>query len=141
MLWIICIIFITVLIFFIRFIRAFYEQRRFIKSQGGIVVIYETLIDDLLKYQSARITENSKDNIIIGGTFTDSISKRECGLWSVMIQPTFKLLHIEYKAYNNQKGGMNTKKEWNFPINMSQEDMLTIIKKKADEWEVYGIFK
>lgn len=141
MIWVVGIIVITVLIFFIRFIRAFYEQRRFIESQGGIVTIYKTLIDNLLTYQSARITENTKDDVIIGGTFTDQTSKRECGLWIVIIQPTFRLLHVEYKAYNNLQGGMNAKKSWDFPTSMSQEDMLAIIKKKVDEWEVFCVYK
>ena len=36
---------------------------------------------------------------------------------------------------------MTSKQMWDFPINMPQEQILSVIKKKADEFEVYGVFK
>jgi hypothetical protein len=48
---------------------------------------------------------------------------------------------VKYQARNDLEGGEIAKQVWNFPINMSQEDMLSIIKKKADEWDIYGIVK
>jgi hypothetical protein len=48
---------------------------------------------------------------------------------------------VKYQAHIDLEGGENSKKMWDFPISMSQEEMLTVIKKKADEWDIYGIVK
>ena len=141
MMWIIIIIIAIVVWVFIRFLLDFNRQRSAIASHGGIKTIYKPLIDGLLEYSSARIVQDKKDFVTIGGTFSDPIFNRECGLWSVIIQPTFKTLSVKYQARNDLEGGETAKQIWNFPINMSQEDMLSIIKKKADEWDIYGIVK
>ena len=94
-----------------------------------------------MEYPSARIIQDKKDLITIGGTFTDPIFNRECGLWSVIIQPTFKTLNVKYQAHTDLGGGESSKKMWDFPISMSQEEILTVIKKKTDEWDMYGIIK
>ena len=119
----------------------FNKQRSVIASKGGIKTIYKSLIDGLLEYHSARIIQDKKDFITIGGTFTDPIFNRECGLWSVSIQPTFKLLNIRYQAHIDLGGGRTAKQMWDFPINMPQDEILSVIKKKADEFDVYGIYK
>ena len=139
--WIVIIIFVVIVCIFIRFLADFIKQRNAIAARGGVKVIYKTLIDNLLEYHSARIVQDKTDFVTIGGTFTDPISNRECGMWSVIIQPTFKTLNIKYQAHNDLGGGETVRKTWDFPINMSQIEMLSIIKKEADKWELYGIFK
>lgn len=126
---------------FIRFLMDFNKQRNVIAAKGGIKTIFKPLIDGLLEYRSARIIQDKKDFVTIGGTFTDPIFNRECGLWSVIIQPTFKLLNVKYQARIDFGGGETAQQMWDFPIDMPQEDMLSVIKKKADEFEVYGVFK
>lgn len=138
--WILVVIAIVVWIF-LRFLMDFIKQRNVIAANGGIKTIYKPLIDGLLEYRSARITQDRKDFVTIGGTFTDPIFNRECGLWSVIIQPTFKLLNVKYQAHIDLGGGETAKQIWDFPINMPQEEILSVIKKKADEFEAYGVFK
>lgn len=139
--WIIIIVIVAVVWLFIRFLMDFNKQRNVIAAKGGIKTIYKPLIDGLLEYRSARIIQDKKDFITIGGTFTDPIFNRECGLWSVIIQPTFKLLNVKYQAHIDLGGGETAKQMWDFPINMPQEEILTVIKKKADEFDAYGVFK
>lgn len=139
--WILLITVAIVAWIFIRFLIDFNKQRNVIAANGGIKTIYKPLIDGLLEYRSARVIQDKKDFITIGGTFTDPIFNRECGLWSVCIQPTFKLLNVKYQAHIDLGGGKTAKQMWDFPINMPQEEMLLVIKKKADEFEVYGVFK
>lgn len=126
---------------YIRFLMDFNKQRNVIAAKGGIKTIYKPLIDGLLEYRSARIIQDKKDFVTIGGTFTDPIFNRECGLWSVIIQPTFKLLNVRYQAHIDLGGGETAKQMWDFPINMPQDEILSVIKKKADEFEAYGVFK
>lgn len=125
----------------VRFIFAYIKQRKNISSKGGIKTIYKTLINGLLEYHNARIIQDKADFFTIGGTFIDPFYYRECGLWSVIIQPMFKVLNVKYQAHIDLDGGKTVKKEWNFPVNMAQEEILTIIKKEADKWNVFGIIK
>ena len=141
MVWILVVIAVIVAWVFIRFLMDFNKQRNVIVAKGGIKTIYKPLIDGLLEYRSARIIQDKKDFVTIGGTFTDPIFNRECGLWSVIIQPTFKLLNVKYQAHIDLGGGETAKQMWDFPINMPQEEILSVIKKKADEFEAYGVFK
>ncbi len=141
MVWVLVFIAVIVAWVFIRFLMDFNRQRDVIAAKGGIKTIYKLLIDGLLEYRSARIIQDNKDLVTIGGTFTDPIFNRECGLWSVIIQPTFKLLNVKYQAHIDLGGGETTKQMWDFPIDMPQEEILSVIKKKADEFEVYGVFK
>lgn len=141
MIWIIGVIAIAILFVFIKFLLDYSKQRSVIESKGGVLTIYRTLINGLLEYQSARIIQNEIDLVTVGGTFVDPIYSRECGLWSVIIQPTFKTLNVQYQAHTDLGGGESSKKMWDFPISMSQDDILKVIKKKADEWETYGILK
>lgn len=126
---------------YIRFLMDFNKQRNVIAAKGGIKTIYKPLIDGLLEYRSARIIQDKKDFVTIGGTFTEPIFNRECGLWSVIIQPTFELLNVKYQAHIDLGGGETAKQMWNFPINMPQDEILSVIKKKADEFDAYGVFK
>ena len=139
--WIIVFIIIVVVWVFIRFLMDFNKQRNDIAAKGGIITIYKPLIDGLLEYRSARIIQDKKDFVTIGGTFTDPIFNRECGLWSVIIQPTFNTINVKYQAHIDLDGGETAKQMWDFPINMPQEEILSVIKKKADEFDVYGVFK
>ena len=139
--WVIIIVIVAVAWLFIRFLMDFNKQRNVIAAKGGIKTIYKPLIDGLLEYHSAQIIQDKKDFVTIGGTFTDPIFNRECGLWSVIIQPTFKLLNVKYQAHIDLGGGETAKQMWDFPINMPQEEILTVIKKKADEFDAYGVFK
>lgn len=141
MAWIITFITIVIIWFFVRFLMDYNKLKDNIIAQGGMKTIYKPLIDGLLQYPSARIIQDQKDLITIGGTFTDPIFNRECGLWSVIIQRTFTTLNVKYQAHHDLDGGESAKKNWDFPPNTNQEEMLSIIKKKTDEWEVYGIFK
>ena len=141
MVWILVAIAVIVALVFIRFLMDFKKQRDVIASKGGIKTIYKPLIDGLLEYRSARIIQDKKDYVTVGGTFTDPILNKECGLWSVIIQPTFKLLNVKYQAHIDLEGGESANQMWVFPNNMPQEEMLSVIKKKVDEFEVYGVFK
>lgn len=139
--WIFILLVLAVVWVCVKFLVDFAKQRSVIASQGGIKTIYKPLIEGLLSYSSARIIQDKKDFITIGGTFTDPIFNRECGMWSVIIQPTFKTLTVKYQAHTDLGGGETSRKLWNFPINMNQREILDIIKRKADEWKIYGIFK
>ena len=139
--WIVIFVVIAVLWLFIRFMISFNKQRSDIAAKGGIKTIYKPLIDGLLEYRSARIIQDKKDFVTIGGTFTDPIFNRECGLWSVIIQPTFKTLNVKYQAHIDLGGGETAKQMWDFPIDMSHEEILSVIQKKIDEWNKYGILK
>lgn len=141
MVWIFVVITAAIAWVFIKFLMDFNRQRNIIAAKGGIKAIHKPLIDGLLEYRSARIIQDKKDFVTIGGTFTDPIFNRECGLWSVIIQPTFKMLNVKYQAHIDLGGGETAKQMWDFPINMPQEEILSVIKKKADEFEVYGVFK
>lgn len=124
-----------------KFIYANVKHKKKIIAQGGIKTIYKGLIDGLLAYRSARIIQNNILFVTIGGTFVDPIFNRVCGKWSVIIQPTFNILNVKYQAYTDLGGGETAKKTWDFPTNMNQEEILAIIKREADKWNEYGIFK
>ena len=141
MIWVLVFIAVIVAWVFIRFLMDFNRQRDVIAAKGGIKTIYKPLIDGLLEYRSACIIQDQKVLATIGGTFTDPIFNREGGLWSVIIQPTFKLLNVKYQAHIDLDGGETARQTWDFPVDMSQEEILSVIKKKADEWNIYGIFK
>ena len=138
--WLVGFIIFSIVCHLIRFIFAYTKHRKGISSKGGIKTIYKTLVNGLLEYRSARIIQDKTDFVTIGGTFEDVSSNRECGLWSVIIQPTFKVLNVKYQAHIDF-GGKSARQEWHFPINMPQEEILTIIKKEADQWDMYGIIK
>lgn len=141
MVWIVSIIIVVSFFVFIKFLMDYYKLRSSIASQGGIKTIYKSLVDGFLQYQSARILQDQTDLITIGGTFTDPIFNRECGLWSVIIQLAFTTVNVKYQAHHDLDGGETAKQVWDFPPNMNQEEMLTIVKQKADEWDIYGIVK
>lgn len=126
---------------FFRFILAYIKLRNEISAKGGPKVICDILINGLLNsYSSARVIQDKKMFVTIGGTFTDPIFKRECGRWSFIIQPAF-MLNIKYRAYTDLGGGEVAKQMWDFPIDMNQEEILAVIKEKADQWDIYGIYK
>lgn len=139
--WVVIIIVVFVVCELILFLKEFRKQRNSIAANGGIKNVYKVLLDGLLEYSSARIIQDKKDYLTIGGTFTDVIINRECGVWSVIIQPTFNTLNVRYRAHIDLEGGEDAKENWNFPISMSQEEMLSVIKKKADEFKAYGLLK
>lgn len=139
--WIVSIVVFVIAWVFVKFLGDLSKQSRAIESQGGIKNIYKQLIDGLLKYPSAEIIQENKHFITIGGSFIDPINSRVCGQWGVVIQPTFKILNVQYKAHIDLGGGENSKQMWDFPINMNQEEILAIIKKKVDEWDIYGVVK
>lgn len=142
MIWIIIIVIILVVVWsFIRFFMDYGKLKNTISSRGGVKTIYKPLVDGLLQYPSARILQDQTDLITIGGTFTDPIYNRECGLWSVIIQLAFTTLNVKYQAHHDLDGGEKAKQVWDFPPNMNQEEILTTIKRKADEWDIYGIVK
>lgn len=141
MVWIVSIIIVVSFFVFIKFLMDYNKLRSSIASQGGIKTIYKSLVDGFLQYQSARILQDQTDLITIGGTFTDPIFNRECGLWSVIIQLAFTTVNVKYQAHHDLDGGETAKQVWDFPPNMNQEEMLTIVKQKADEWDIYGIVK
>lgn len=142
MIWIIIIVIILAVVWsLVRFFIDYSKLRSSISSRGGVKTIYKPLVDGLLQYSSARILQDQTDLVTIGGTFTDPISNRECGIWSVIIQLAFTTLNVKYQAHHNLDGGETAKQVWDFPLNMNPEEMLTVIKKKADEWDIYGIVK
>ena len=141
MVWIVSIIIVVLLFVFIKFLMDYSKLRSTIASQGGIKTIYKMLVDGLLQYPSARILQDQTDLITIGGTFTDPILNRECGLWSIIIQLAFTKLNVKYHAHIDLEGGETVEQMWDFPINMPQDEILSVIKKKSDEFDVYGVFK
>ena len=141
MTWIFIFIIALVVWMLVSFFINYNKQRKAITAKGGLKTIYKPLIDGLLEYRSARIIQDKTDYITIGGTFTDPIYNNECGLWSVIIQPSFKVLNVKYQAHLNLGGGETKKQMWDFPIDMPLDKILLIIKKKADEFDVYGVFK
>lgn len=141
MVWVLIIIAVVIAWVFIRPLMFINKQRDIIAAKGGIKTIYKPLIDGLLEYQSARIIQDRRDFVTIGGTFTDPIFNRECGLWSVIIQPTFKILNVKYQANIDLGGGKTAKQMWDFPNSMSQDEMLAIIKQEVNRWDIHGIVK
>ena len=149
MIWnIISIILIIIVGLFVKFFIALEKQRRMIASQGGISIRYKHLVDGLLACPGARVIQDNKyiPFINIAGHYKDPImNDRECGYWSVTIQPVFKFLYIEYKAHNDLEGGIeggtNAYKKWNFPIDMDQKEILAIVTEEANEWNKFGIFR
>ncbi len=137
----ILVVVIFILFFFSKFYFALRKDKKYIRSKGGMKVMYNVLINGLLQYQSARIVQDETNLITIAGSFTDPIMSRTCGLWSVIIQHSFNILTIRYRAHIDLGGGEAAKQMWDFPINMPQEEILSAIKKKADEFVVYGVFK
>ena len=141
MTWVITFIVVAIIWFIVRFLMDYKKLKDNIVAQGGMKTIYKPLIDGLLQYPSARILQDQKDLVTIGGTFTDPIFNRECGLWSVIIQRAFTTLNVKYQAHHDLDGGETAKQVWDFSPNLNQEEMLAIIRKKADEWDIYGIVK
>lgn len=135
------IVLIVIVFFLTKFYIAWRKDKKFIRSKGGMKVMYKYLIDGLLQYHSARVIQDETNYITIAGSFTDPIMSRTCGLWSVIIQHSFNILTVKYQAHHDLDGGGTAKQVWDFSSNTNQEEILSIIKKKADEWEVYGIFK
>ena len=76
MVWIFVVITAAIAWVFIKFLMDFNRQRNIIAARGGIKTIYKPLIDGLLEYRSARIIQDKKDFVTIGGTFTDPIFNR-----------------------------------------------------------------
>ena len=132
---------VVLLLFFSKFYFALKKDKKYIRSKGGMKVMYNGLINGILQYKSARIIQDETNLITIAGSFTDPIMSRTCGLWSVIIQHSFNILTIRYRAHIDLGGGEAAKQMWDFPIDMPQEEILSVIKKKADEWDIYGIIK
>lgn len=139
--WIVIILAIIIIWYFVKFHTAVSKQRKFIANQGGVKTMFKTVIDGLLQYQSARIIQDNRDLVTVGGTFTDPILQRECGVWSIIIQPTFSVVNVKYRARIDLGGGERVNKMWNFPIKMDQSQILGTIKKEADKFDGYGIYK
>lgn len=139
--WILVVLAVIIVWYFVKFHAAVNKQRKFIADHGGVKAMFKTVIEGLLKYQSARIIQDNKDLVTVGGTFIDPIMRRECGVWSVIIQPTFSVVNIRFKAKIDLGGGETANKMWDFPIKMDQNQMLETIKKEADKFNAYGIFK
>ena len=139
--WIVAILVIIIAWVLVRFLWDLSKQTRVIESQGGIKTVYKQLIDGLLKYPNAEIIQDKKHFVTIGGVFFDPISSRTCGQWSVIIQPAFKILTVKYQAHIDLEGGKYAKQMWDFPININQNEVLSIIRKKVDEWDTYGVVK
>lgn len=140
--WLLIIILFIIIWLPAHFLINMYMQRKWLASKGGIKVAYKTIIDGLLDYSSARIVEDKKSFIKIGGFYTDCISNRECGIWTVFIMPNppYKL-NVLVQANINLGSGEKINKEWSFPTNLDQHQILSIIKKKVDEFDDYGIYK
>lgn len=136
---IILVLFIVLIV--IKFLRDYIKQEHVVSSKGGIKTLYKEIVDGLLEYKSARIIQESNTYIGIAGVFYDPITRQECGTWVFKIQISFALLIVKYHAYVTLGGGENIDKNWDFPVNMEQSKILEMIRAKADETNVYGIFK
>lgn len=141
MFWIIVIIAAVVICFLLKFGIDYAKECHALNARGGVREIYRPIIDGLLEYSSAYLIKENSDFVVIGGSFTDPIFNRNCGQWSISIQSAFVILRITYQAYTDLGGGENSKKVWEFPSSADQEEILKLIRTKADEWDIYGIVK
>ena len=130
-----------VCVFLGHFAFSYHKQEKTVRSKGGITAMFSEVIKGLLEYRSARVVQQSNSFIGISGVFYDPITSRECGNWGFKLQISFKLLVVQYRAYVDLGGGEHIKQNWDFPITLSQSEIVNILKKKADETNVYGIFK
>lgn len=139
--WIVFFIITIIIWVFSRFVIAYIKQRNEISANGGIKIIYKVLVDGLLNFHDARIIQDNKIFVTIGGTIVDPFYRnRECGIWSVIVQPTFNTLTVKYRAHIDLGGGETANQIWSFPIHMEQTEMLDVIKKEANQWNMFGIF-
>lgn len=140
--WLIILILVLILWIPLHFLLNVYFQRQWLSSKGGIKTYYKSLIEGLLEYSSAEILQDKKSFLKIGGTYKDMLGGRECGTWSFLIMPNppYKL-NIKFYAAIDLSGGETANKTWTFPNAMNQNQILSIIKKKADEFDAYGIYK
>lgn len=125
----------------VNYALSYHKQEKTVRSKGGITAMFSEVIKGLLEYRSARVVQQSNSFIGISGFFYDPITSRECGNWGFKLQISFKLLVVQYRAYVDLGGGEHIKQNWDFPITLSQSEIVNILKKKADETNVYGIFK
>lgn len=141
MLLIVVIVGVVVCVFLGHFAFSYHKQEKTVRSKGGITTMFSEVIKGLLEYRSARVVQQSNSFIGISGVFYDPITSRECGNWGFKLQISFKLLVVQYRAYVDLGGGEHIKQNWDFPITLSQSEIVNILKRKADETNVYGIFK
>ena len=141
MLLIVVIVGVVVCVFLGHFAFSYHKQEKTVRSKGGITAMFSEVIKGLLEYRSARVVQQSNSFIGISGFFYDPITSRECGNWGFKLQISFQLLVVQYRAYVDLGGGEHIKQNWDFPITLSQSEIVNILKKKADETNVYGIFK
>ena len=140
MLLIVVIVGVVVCVFLGHFAFSYHKQEKTVRSKGGITAMFSEVIKGLLEYRSARVVQQSNSFIGISGVFYDPITSRECGNWGFKLQISFQLLVVQYRAYVDLGGGEHIKQNWDFPITLSQSEIVNILKKKADETNVYGIF-
>lgn len=141
MILIIVIVCVVLCAFLGHFVMSYQKQERLVRSKGGITAMFSEVVDGLLEYRSARIVQQSNSFVGIAGVFYDPITSRECGNWGFKIQISFNLLVVQYRANIDLGGGEQIKQNWDFPITLLQSEILNILRKKADETDVYGIFK
>jgi glutamine phosphoribosylpyrophosphate amidotransferase len=123
---------ITLIVLFIgKFIYDTAKQSSKIKSDGGIRRKYATLVDHFLSgHPNCRIFQETNTFVSVGVSGAG-------GSQVYYIYPSYGNVSIRMEIKNNPLLG-NLKKEWTFPENMDQEDM--IFKMNADIEEMMNNF-
>ena len=124
MLLIVVIVGVVVCVFLGHFAFSYHKQEKTVRSKGGITAMFSEVIKGLLEYRSARVVQQSNSFIGISGVFYDPITSRECGNWGFKLQISFKLLVVQYRAYVDLGGGEHIKQNWDFPITLSQSEIV-----------------
>lgn len=141
MIWIIGIIGFFVVVFLFKFASATSADTNYVKDNGGMRVMYSTLIQGIKEDKSTpRVREHSLNSVVIDGEFL-SLSNAKCvGRWVLNIQHTFKILQVSYKGSFEIEGEViNIDKKWDFPINYDQKKMVDIIRGEMDKVVLCGV--
>lgn len=142
MIWIIGIVGFFIVLFLVKFATATSQDANYVKSNGGMKVLYSTLIESVKENRhSARVREGSMNSLVIDGEFTDIVGGVYRGEWALSIQHTFKILQVTYKANVRLNNVAPINKRWDFPINLDQKRMAEIITKEMDKTMAYGIYQ
>lgn len=142
MFWIIGILVFLVVLFLLKFAAATSQDNDYVKNNGGMRVMYSTLIEGIKENRhSAHVREGSLNTLVIDGEFTDIVGGVYRGEWALTIQHTFKILQVTYKANIRLNDVTPINKRWDFPISLDQKRMVEIITKEMDKTMDYGIYQ
>ena len=115
-----------VVLIILKFLYDTFKQSSKITSEGGVRKKYATLVEYFLSaHENSRIFQETKTFVSVG------VSGMGAQIFS--IYPTYGNVTITMQIKNNPIMG-NLKKEWTFPENMDQEDMIININKDIEKF-------